>query len=758
MRLLNVRFSHPLRPEVCSLKGMKLRPALRALFLAIALSATPLAGQTPKGAVEQVKHPEITKLTLKGIESIPIYDVEQNISISESQCIGIALTPLCWLNKSKIFYKKAFLDREELARDMLRIRVLYYKHGFRNTTVDTVITRQSRDEVHVTLKINEGEPIMIADVTVNQTVPILRQRGIDRIVEVHKDQRLDLMLLDSTKARLISRVWGRGYADAVVDTAIVIDTAAKLAWVTINIDPKWQTRVKDITIYGNRVVEDSSILQSLLFKPGDLYKTSTMLESQRSLYESNLFRRAAIEIRGGGDEDGDSLKHVAVYVTEGPMQEARVSAGFNTVSFFEVGGRYTNYNWFGKARRFTIQGSLGNLFASGLNGHGIFYDVGKVAFGGDNPKYFKPTYTVSAESRRPWFLSPNNDIALGVFFNRRSVPGIYVDRGYGLSGTFTRRLATKATASANYRFEVTNIDAGEVYFCVNNGVCDDATLAALRTNRRLSPLAFSSAIDRTNNSLQPRRGWRGQVDAEVATSFTVSDFKYERVSADAAKFFAVGRSSVVALHLRSGFVKPIQSNGNGIGKVLHPRKRFYAGGSQSVRGFGESQLGPRVLTIPAATLRADTIGCASSTLIEDCDPNNAAYAVGDFDPRALGGNALLEGSVEYRFPLFYDLTGAIFMDAAYLLQTINDSLPRSRTAVTPGFGVRYLTAVGPIRVDLGINPVTKETLPVITEEVTDSGRILTHLKTNRIYQPSSGSGFRKITSRLRLHLSIGEAF
>ena len=57
-----------------------------------------------------------------------------------------------------------------------------------------------------------------------------------------------------------------------------------------------------------------------------------------------------------------------------------------------------------------------------------------------------------------------------------------------------------------------------------------------------------------------------------------------------------GRSSVLAAHLRLGFVRPF--SGLTGEAVLHPRKRFYAGGSQSVRGYGENQLGPRILTLP----------------------------------------------------------------------------------------------------------------------------------------------------------------
>lgn len=723
----------------------------RSILLLGLIPSLFIAQSTDDGWTDPV---EVKKLTFDGLEAITESEIRQNIAIVESDCTGLLLTPFCWISKASLFYQKSVLDRKELVRDMLRIRVLYFKHGYRQATVDTTITPLGDDEVEVKFTVVEGPPTRIRNVQVEQTVRMIPERFLNRLLRLREGDPFNLIQLDSSVARIYQVALRRGYADATVDTAITLDSSSLTADILLTIDPKWVARIGDIEIYGNMEVEDSSILRSLTFKPGDVYRSTTIQESQRNLYESNLFRRASIETREGDD----SIKSIMVLVQEGGLREARISAGFNTMSFIEVGGRFTNHNWFGKARRVTIQGSLGNLFANQLNGKGIFYNVSKVTVGGDNPKFFKPTYTASIESRRPWFLSPANEIALGVFANRRSTPGIFIDQGYGASATFTRRVATNTPASLNYRFEVTRVDASDVYFCVSYGVCDYATLNAIRLNHRLSPVAFSINTERALGQFASRKTIRGQIDAEAAGPFSFSDFKYGRISGDGALFIPVGRASVLGFHLRAGYVKTLSEDSSEVGRVLHPRKRFYAGGSQSVRGFGEAQLGPRILTIAANTLRADSVGCPVSLAIEQCNPNSASYSTDDFDPRAMGGNSVLEGSVEYRFPLPYGFTGAMFVDAAIVSQNVNSSLPRSRTAVTPGFGVRYVTPVGPIRVDLGINPKTSETLPVITEEVTSSGRILKRLTTDKLYQPASGSGWSKITSRLQLHLSIGEAF
>lgn len=755
------------RPGPCSFRGM-VSPFLRrpvqviaVAVLSMVLAVGPLAGQTATSG-----NPEITELTLKGVHAFDPGELRLSIASDESHCVSALLKPVCIFSKSPAFYKRATLNRAELARDMLRVMVFYFRRGYRDAQVDTTVVPTGRHAVHVTIAVNEGQPTLVSAVRIKQDTAILSARQLRRVHVLRKGRPYNLIELDSTIAALDSRLWNRGYSDAKIDTTVKLDTAARTADITITVDPRWRARVASITVKGNKGVTARTIKKSLSFKPGELYKQSDVLASQRSLYESNLFRRAAIEV----PTTDDSLKHVLIDVQEAPPRDARYSAGFNTIDFVQVAGHYADYNWLSGAKRLTIDAAVGNLFAHSLNGNGIFYDVGKTVVGGSESQYLSPTYTASADVRYPWFGSPNNEGAFGVFAHRRSSPGIYVDKGYGLSATFTRTLAPRGPLSLNYRFEETSVQAGDVYFCINYGVCDAATLVALERSQRLSPLALSFNFDRTNDPFEPRRGYRTQFDLEHASSYTASDFRYNRGAGDFAMFFPISRHSVLAGHLRVGIISALSSTTDAVGvgtgalggtAVLHPRKRFYAGGSQSVRGYPEGQLGPRVLTVPAAKLLADDSANAQCTpaTITKCNPNASGFRDRDFQPRPLGGNRLLEGSVEFRFPLFGPFIGATFVDAAYLGQNTSPGLPASKAAVTPGIGVRYLSPVGPVRVDVGLNPEKSGPLPVVTEDVANGGRGLVRLDESRVYSPTHGTGgINSVLSRLTLHLSIGEAY
>jgi outer membrane protein assembly factor BamA len=673
----------------------------------------PAQPAAPAPAVPE--HPEVVNLTLKGVKVVKQSDLLASVYTTSSHCNGFVLVPFCWITKSKYFFTRKYLDRKELERDVLRVRIFYWKRGYREAEVDTAVVPRGKNQVGVTFFIKEGPATLVSEVIVSQpTPPLLSGREVSRRVVIDKNGPLNLLRIDSSRVFLQTSLFDKGYADAEVDTSVVVDTATRRAVVTLTLVPKYKTTVEDIVITGNEGVSERTIRKSLTFHVGDVFRRAEMLRSQRALYESNLFRRAAIEPRPPIDiATPDSAKVVVVTVQESPPREARWSAGFNTVDFFQVEGRFTHYNFMGSARRLDVQAVVGNLFAKSLNGRGIFHNASVPQTSG-LARYFVPTYNASIDLRQPWFLSPHNELGLSVFTHRRSAPGIYIDRGSGTSFTFTRDVTDRAPLSLNYRFEISTVDAGDVYFCINYGVCDTPTLEALRGNQKLSPFNITSAIDRTNDPFSPNRGYRGNVSFEHASAFTISDFRYNRATLDAANFTQIRKRGAIGVHAR--------------------------------------------LTIPIGNLQAHdslNVACKSGTDVTACDPAAGGLLDRDFEPRPLGGNFVAEGTVEARFPLWRDLMGAAFVDAGMVLQKTTPDLPRSKSAITPGFGVRYHSPVGPIRADIGVNPGGAENLPVVTENIVNGQTTLVTLQKSRRYAPTEKGG---ILNRLVLHLSIGEAF
>ncbi|MEO6210453.1 MAG: BamA/TamA family outer membrane protein [Gemmatimonadaceae bacterium] len=721
---------------------------------------------------ERRTHPVVDKVTYLGVtKAVDKGDMEGGQATKASGCRSFLLKPFCLLTQSHLVYDTRTLDHLELARDVVRIKVYYYKRGYRETEVDTLVTRAHphTNRVAVTFKITEGLPVMVDSVAVIlPSDTALKPRIVKSAVLMRAGHPLDLVALDTSHVRLRDALWDKGYSDAIISDTITIHDSARTAEVTIKVNPRWVATVESVTVHGDSILPPQITKKIVTLKPGHVYKRADVIESQQALYSSNLFRRATIVL----PPRGDSAKLIDINVNESKMHAVKLSAGFNTIDFIQTEARYTDYNFFGNARRLDLHLVVSNLLGPALNGTGIFRDVlADNGLPGDSSgKYLDPTFQASIDVTQRWFRDPRNTVGLGLFVHRTSQPGIYIDKGYGASISFTRNVVPHTPLSLVYRYELTQVDAGDVYFCVNYGVCQQNTIGLLRNRNALSPVSLDYYMDRTNDEFNPSTGYSARADLEHASKYTLSDFRYNRAAGEATYFHPFGKA-VIAAHLRGGWVRAMSSSsltsGDGLDDVLHPRKRFYAGGANSVRGYGENQLGPRILTIDPAKLVKS--GCTNAMIASgSCNPNTTnglgdALVVpssNDFTSLPTGGTSLLEGSIEYRFPfLMKNLQAAVFLDAGYV-GAGGSTVTQGKAAVTPGFGVRYMSPVGPIRIDLGFRPSLSDSLTVITEVVEPDGtHRLVQLGEKRKYNPvEGGSGISKILNRLALHLSIGQAF
>jgi outer membrane protein insertion porin family len=126
--------------------------------------------------------------------------------------------------------------------------------------------------------------------------------------------------------------------------------------------------------------------------------------------------------------------------------------------------------------------------------------------------------------------------------------------------------------------------------------------------------------------------------------------------------------SSIAFGARAGIIHSLTTSGSSEATELPIDERFFNGGATTVRSFGERDLGPH---------------------------DNHGHPV--------GGEFFTVFNVEYTFPIFGELQGAVFTDAGNLLPTSEDvGLNDMRYAI--GGGLRYKLPVGPIRLDYGVNP------------------------------------------------------
>jgi len=738
-----------------------------ALLLA-ATAATATLSADAQVAVAQGRA-LLTDVEVSGVRSVDQKALMQGLATRPTECRTLLYLPICFFSRSPLFAVRAYLDPVEMRRDALRIRLFYWKRGYRDVAVTSRVER-ARGGSRVVFEVKENEPTVISRLDVAQSDTVLQRSAIDAALQLRAGDPLDLVAIDSSLTLLRNALWDRGYADArlTLDTSEVVNDSNAGA-VTLDLDVGRLTTVRAINITGARAISERTIRRLLHLSAGDLYRRSSLLESQRDLYLSGLFS----EVDLSAPTTSDSAKSLTLKLVEAPLRHLELSGGFTTADFLQLEAELTRYHFLGGARRLTVRGTVSNLLARQLNGAGPFYDVTNGSTGTERDPFLRATWAASLEFAQPWFLGASNQFGASIFTHRRSIPGVVTDNGVGATVAFTRELGSRSNATLGYTYEASRINASDVYFCVAVGLCVSSAIDVVSERHPLAPVSFVAQLDRSNNLFAPNRGVRARLDVEHASASTGSDFAYNRAALTASAYFRVTRRGVLATRARLGVVEAMAGSNRRLGvssteeRVIHPRKLFFSGGSQSVRGYGENQLGPRVLTINPALLIADTSGtarCTNLTLAAGlCDPNAVGVKASAFQPRPLGGSALAEASVEFRFPLSVPagLSGAVFVDGAIVGTRRFSNLLGATATITPGFGVRFDTPVGPVRLDLGIRPRVVEQLPVITQVTASDGTFqLVTLKTRRRYDQAEATGgaLGQILSRLTLHLAIGPSF
>jgi outer membrane protein insertion porin family/translocation and assembly module TamA len=413
------------------------------------------------------------------------------------------------------------------------------------------------------------------------------------------------------------------------------------------------------------------------------------------------------------------------------------------------------------------------LAAEPLRG-GLCSQSGVDEFGGVN-------WLVSAEFSQP-LLGQTAALRTSVFFERQSLQDVFVRRAVGVDLAVTQAVGTNSAFTLAYRPQLTELEAAEVFFCTSFLVCTPEDVATLQEPNWLSPVSVNLVRARTNSLLNPTRGYQVLLNYEHASAVTGSDFQYNRAFAEVTGYLEMRRGHVLAARVRGGWVSagvftPLAGGPN----VIHPQKRFFSGGANSVRGFAQNQLGPRVLTVDPAELLIS----GSDTEPALCDPAeimdftcdaNILYPGAFGTPRPIGGSKVLEGGVEYRIAVGQRLETAVFVDFGRMW---TESGVGNRFEISPGIGVRYLSPIGPLRVDLGYRFRESEDLQVVTSQIRPFtpeddpkdriSRSVGGMEAVIEYVPSGAlallgplvsfgpsGGFS--LSRLQLHLSIGQAF
>ena len=704
--------------------------ALRAA--AIALFAMATAVVLPGAAHAQDLQCDPGDVEVRGLE------FEGNRAISDDElAVRVVTTPTSRARRMGLpLGTRRCLDRTELPRDVLRLLEHYERRGYKRAVVDTVVAPAGTGRVRVTFRIREGPPTVLRSYAVDGLQGITDSAAVINATRLRAGRPFDIDQLAADKDTIIRRLRNAGYyrVQVIHQYQTFIDSLYANASLTVvpGVRARFGEPVIRIDTLADRgqQIPDRVVKRVLGIAPGTLYSDRAILDAQRSLFALGTYRH--IEVAPLVDSlqpPGDSIVVLGVLLTEDYMRQLDSEFGWATLDCGRVRMQYTDRNWMSSARRFELTGQASKIgYGSPLANTTTrnFCDLnGRSPLREDSVFSRVLHYHVGVAVRQPRLLGFRWTPALSLYSERRGEYTAYLRTTYaGADLSATRELGLRMPLRLGYTVEYGRTEAPKAALCALFNRCNPLEETPLDTLSTLGILSASIARTRTDNPISPTRGylWRAEARTSASTLLaTTPSLFFNKASGDIAFYQPVGRTSVLAMRVRGGAVVGRRTATDSVGFVP-PQERLYAGGATSVRGFQQNELG-RVVYITAPLQRDTvpaidtvTVGTSGTETIYRLSARPGQFGVDRTVP--LGGNSLAVLNIDFRIRdpfLFPDLLQyTLFLDAGAVgTRTATDlGIGLDKLKWTPGIGVRMITLIGPVQVNVGYNGYKREAGPL----------------------------------------------
>jgi outer membrane protein insertion porin family len=576
----------------------------------------------------------------------------------------------------------------------------YRRLGYRLIKIDQTVQERDNPQgsfVDITLAVTEGPRTMVGDVTF---------KGLTQVDEATLRQALTVKSgapfyepqLATSREAIQTQYLNRGFDRVAVDATPAVSTDQTRADIAFTVQEGAQLFIDRIVIVGNRRTDIRTIEKALTIERGKPLGLSELFESQRRLSALGLFRRVRITDVG---EPGETRRDVIVTVDEAPattigygagieagrrLRAATSAAGgseerieFAGRGFFEVGRR----NLFGSNRSAT-------LFMRGSLRPRETPDPADGGFGFNE-------YRVLVNLRDPSVFGTAMSGQVAGYFEQ-AIRSSFNFRRRGVQAQIARPVAPHFTVVGSYSFSKVELFDEQI------APEDQLDIDRLFPQVRLSVFSLAARRDTRDDPLDPTRGSAVALDGDMALRAVGSEvgflktfgeaFWYRQLPSLRKAVFATGARVGLARGLERQVPRLNESNIPVVGPDGQPlidtitdlpaSERFFAGGDTTVRGYARDTLGD------TATIR---------------------------DGFPTGGNALVIFNAELRMPVWREFGAVVFSDVGNVFRRVTE-IDLGALRPTAGFGIRYKSPIGPIRVDLGFK-LDRSRFPERNERLTE---------------------------------------
>jgi outer membrane protein insertion porin family/translocation and assembly module TamA len=544
-----------------------------------------------------------------------------------------------WYDRWRFWQPLPEFDPITFRGDLERLRQFYRNRGYYDVRIAHDIELPAEgNAVRVVIYIEQGPPVYVESVAVDLRGTPLAPADRELVLTHVPLERDDIFDQDEyERGYTYLRTYYREHGFARVEVARRAEVDVRRHAAAVFYD----VDSGPPSVFGDVEVSGTHEVDPDVVRKEVAFKAGDPFK--QSLVEQTRANIVALRIfrsvRIEEDKSEDPKVAVRIRVTEGPWHEVRLGVGYDTEEQIRGLASWRDYNFYGGGRQlgFSARASL----------------IRRI---------------IAADFLQPHFPGQRDRVRL-IASEQQEEEDAYTNDRSRLSPRFEWGATRTLVPYAFYRIEYDSLSSvKERVRLLHPGIAPPNTV--------LSGLGFGVDWNHVDDLLDPKRGWVANASVEPVGGFLGGDVAFVRAVAEGRYYQPLPEDLIAAFRLRLGSAKPFAGT-----KEIPLFERFYAGGINSVRGYERWHVG-----------RADTF-------VSDISHNVVGHRVAA-ESEPIGGRSVVEASFELRHPITRSLDGAVFLDAGQISLDSWD-FPIDDLQYGAGFGVRYKSPVGPLRLDLG---------------------------------------------------------
>jgi len=547
-------------------------------------------------------------------------------------------------------------SRQALDRDLDSIRTLYRNNGFRNVEVNSRVLDDyngHQADIAIFIDIAEGPQWFVSQLTIRGVAEATRP-ALLRLLHSTSGQPYSDLNIATDRDNVLDYYFNNGYPAAQFDFTTVPAAQPNEVDLTFVITPGARVFVRNVVVDGLKRTRPDVVTDRISLRAGDPLSQSQITGSQRRLYDLGIFSRVDAAIQN--PDGNEPSKYVLYSIEEAGRYSINVGVG---AEIGRIGGATTSLDSPAGVTGFSPRFLFG---ISRLNFLGLGHTINLQTLVSTLEQRALLTYVA------PQYLgNPNLSLQIsGLFDHSHDIRTFSAQREEG-SIQLAQKLSKADTVQYRFTYRKVNV--------IGTPLVSPELIPLLSQPVRVGFFSTSLIRDKRDDPIDSHRGTYTSIDLALASSVFGSQTSFGRVVARNSSYYQLAKDVVLARTTDFGLIERYAGLPD-----IPLAERFFAGGAFSNRAFPDFQAGPRDLLTGFP----------------------------------IGGNALFTNTFELRFPLIGDnLGGVIFNDLGNVYSAVNKISLRFRQqnlqdfdyAVQGfGFGLRYRTPLGPVRVDFSLSP------------------------------------------------------